>query len=261
MKGLDTFREFFKEFNNCYIAIGGAACDDYFEGQGLEFRTTKDIDIILVVEEVNDLFIAHFWEFITAGGYRKSEHAEEIQYYRFTGPNGDEFPEQIELFSRTPDLLTEIEEGRFTPIPANEDLSSLSAILMDDDYYAFTKEQTVVQNELHRANEAALICLKAKAYLDLSQRKAEGERIDSRKINKHRSDIFRLAVTLTADLAYTLPDSVKDELNIFVEEMNANTPDITGVLKSLGVSSNIKAQTLLQQIAISFNLSNTNVQE
>lgn len=60
MIGLDTFAEHFKQFNDQYIVIGGAACDDHFKEQGLEFRATKDIDLILVVEALNDLFIAHF---------------------------------------------------------------------------------------------------------------------------------------------------------------------------------------------------------
>lgn len=254
MVGLDVFREFFKEYNDCYIAIGGAACDDYFEGQGLEFRTTADIDIILVVEVIENSFITHFWKFVEEGDYKKAEHAEDIQYYRFSNPNEDEFPAQIELFSRTPDLLKPIGEGRYTPIPANEDVSSLSAILMDDEYYAFTKQQSIIDDDFRRATEIALICLKAKAYLDLNERRAKGEEIDRRKINKHRQDVFVLAATLTQGTSIQLPVTVKEDLRTFVEEMEVNPPDIKQALKNAKINAPIASITLLNQLRTTFNL-------
>jgi len=68
--GLYTFSEFFKDFTDSYIIIGGAACHDYFEQEGITFRATRDIDVVLVVEVVNDDFIARFWDFIEEGKYR-----------------------------------------------------------------------------------------------------------------------------------------------------------------------------------------------
>ena len=185
MIGLDTFSEYFKDFTDCYIVIGGAACDDYFDREGIPFRVTKDIDMILVVEAVDDKFIAHFWEFIKEGKYERNEQSEKRQYYRFIDPEKEGFPLQIELFSRTPDIIKPIEDARFTVIPTDEDLSSLSAILMNDDYYQFTLNHCATEDILNRANELALICLKAKAFLDLSQRKDDGQRIDSNEIKKH----------------------------------------------------------------------------
>ena len=60
------------------------------------------------------------------------------EYYRFMKPANMEFPYQIELFSRNIGLLDFPEDIRITPIPTDDDLSSLSAILMDEDYYNFT---------------------------------------------------------------------------------------------------------------------------
>ena len=50
---------------------------------------------------------------------------------------------------------------------------------------------------MHIANIESLICLKSKAFLDLSQMKAIGESVDSKHIAKHKKDIFRLAAMLT----------------------------------------------------------------
>jgi hypothetical protein len=43
----------------------------------------------------------------------------------------------LELFSRLPDALDHAEGSELTPVPVDDEVSSLSAILMDDDYYAF----------------------------------------------------------------------------------------------------------------------------
>lgn len=254
MVGLKTFTDFFKEFNTSYIVIGGAACDDYFEREGIEFRATKDIDMILVVEAVNDDFIAHFWEFIKSGKYEKNEQSEERQYYRFINPEKEDFPVQVELFSRTPDIIQPIDGARFTVIPTDEDLSSLSAILMDDEYYTFTLDHTEEVDGLNRADELALICLKAKAFLDLSERKEEGQKIDSKTIKKHRSDVFRLAVTLTGEHKLELPESIREDMEAFVGLMEDNPPQTKDFLKAMGITTPISTEELINQLKLSFNL-------
>lgn len=253
MIGLDAFSEYFKEFTDCYIVIGGAACDDYFERENLPFRVTDDIDMILVVEAVDDKFIAHFWDFIKAGKYKRNEQSDKRQYYRFIEPEKVDFPVQIELFSRTPDIITPTEDARFTVIPTDEDLSSLSAILMDDDYYQFTLKQCTIEGVLNRANELALICLKAKAFLDLSQRKEDGQRIDSKKIKKHRSDVFRLAATLTLEDQIELPGSIQKDMMTFITLMEANPPQTKDILKAMGITM-VSTDQLIDQIKHSFKL-------
>ena len=253
MIGLDTFSEYFKDFTDCYIVIGGAACDDYFDREGIPFRVTKDIDMILVVEAVDDKFIAHFWEFIKEGKYERNEQSEKRQYYRFIDPEKEGFPLQIELFSRTPDIIKPIEDARFTVIPTDEDLSSLSAILMNDDYYQFTLNHCTTEDILNRANELALICLKAKAFLDLSQRKEDGQRIDSKEIKKHRSDVFRLTATLTREDQIELPETIQKDLITFVSLMEANPPQTKDFLKAMGITM-VSTDQLIDQLKHSFKL-------
>ena len=43
----------------------------------------------------------------------------------------------IELFSRTPEGLELAEGSHLTPLPIEEAAASLSAILLDENYYAF----------------------------------------------------------------------------------------------------------------------------
>lgn len=253
MIGLKKFTEFFKDFTDSYIVIGGAACEDYFEREGITFRATKDIDMILVVEAVDDEFIAHFWEFIKEGNYERNEQSKERQYYRFINPEKEDFPVQLELFSRTPDIITPDGDARFTIIPTDEDLSSLSAILMDDNYYRFTLEHCTTEDALNRANELALVCLKAKAFLDLSQRKEEGQRIDSKTIKKHRSDVFRLAATLTGEDQIKLPENIRKDTGTFIAIMEEDPPQTKDFLKAMGITM-VSTEQLIDQLKHSFKL-------
>tara|TARA_R100001143_G_scaffold63594_1_gene73146 strand:- start:4798 stop:5562 length:765 start_codon:yes stop_codon:yes gene_type:complete len=253
MIGLDTFSEYFKEFTDCYIVIGGAACNDYFDREELQFRVTKDIDMILVVEAVNDKFISHFWEFIKEGKYERNEQSEKRQYYRFINPEREDFPGQVEIFSRTPDIIKPAGDARFTVIPTDDDISSLSAILMDDDYYQFTLHHCTKDGNLNRANELALICLKAKAFLDLSQRKEDGQRIDSKEIKKHRSDVFRLTATLTGEDKIVLPETIQKDMMTFVTLMEDNPPQTKDFLKAMGITM-VNTEQLINQLKYSFKL-------
>ena len=40
VKGLDTFRKYFEEYENQYVLIGGAACDIVFENTDFEMLFT-----------------------------------------------------------------------------------------------------------------------------------------------------------------------------------------------------------------------------
>jgi hypothetical protein len=48
VKGLDIFREFFAPYSGEYVLIGGTAASLAMEEAGLEFRSTKDLDIVLM---------------------------------------------------------------------------------------------------------------------------------------------------------------------------------------------------------------------
>ena len=61
VKGLETFREHFANFTDCYLIIGGTACDLALTEAGLEFRATKDIDVVLCLETIDAEFGEAFW--------------------------------------------------------------------------------------------------------------------------------------------------------------------------------------------------------
>ena len=246
VRGLKIFKEYFKDYSENYIIIGGTACDVIIDDAGFEARATKDIDIILIVEALTKEFVLKFWEFINDGEYERREKSEdERKYYRFIQPKTKNFPLQIELFSKIPDLMDLEGEPHLTPIPVDDDLSSLSAILMDDEYYKFTINSSRTEAGVHFAGTEALICLKAKAFLDLTQRKSEGEDVDGRSIRKHKTDIFRLAVLLPSEHQVELPDRIKNDLKAFVDSISEELPD-KAIFKQMGMGAIDVEQVFLQ---------------
>ncbi|MFV5702598.1 hypothetical protein ACM55F_12075 [Flavobacterium sp. XS2P12] len=253
VRGLEIFRQHFKDFTDNYIIIGGTACDIIIDNIGLTPRATKDIDIILVIEALSPEFVVHFWEFIKQGNYGVKEKSEaDRKYYRFQKPLVEEFPFQIELFSRVPDLLDLDEGTHLTPIPVDTEISSLSAILMDDDYYNFTIQHSQLDNGIHLANTEALIGLKAKAFLDYKIRKENGEKIDEKQLKKHKMDIFRLLLLLTPEDNFTIVGSIKSDIANFAEVVKDDLPD-KQIFKEMG-AGNVDVQDLFGQLIRTFNL-------
>ena len=48
--GIDVFRNYFSEYKDQYILIGGAACELLLHEVGEGFRPTRDVDMVLIVE-------------------------------------------------------------------------------------------------------------------------------------------------------------------------------------------------------------------
>jgi hypothetical protein len=69
VRGLELFRTWFKDYTDQYILIGGTAATLAMQEAGLEFRATKDLDIVLHVEALTPGFGVAFWKFIDSGGY------------------------------------------------------------------------------------------------------------------------------------------------------------------------------------------------
>lgn len=253
VRGLDIFKKYFEQYPDNYVIIGGTACDIIIEEAGFVPRATKDFDIILVVEALSSDFVKRFWQFIQDGDYGDQERSnDKREYYRFKKPKNPDFPHQIELFSRTPDVIVLDGESHLTPIPVDDDLSSLSAILLDEDYYNYMIEHSKGDSGVHYANIEALICLKAKAFLEIKERIENGSNEDSKQLKKHKADVFRLAVLLTPDSLYKLPETLQSHMNQFANLITNNLPD-KAIFKEMGLP-NTNPNTVFEQFKKSFKI-------
>lgn len=224
VKGLDIFRKYFADYEDQYVLIGGAACDIVFESNEVNFRATRDLDMVLIIEALTPEFGERFWNFIVAGKYRnKATNSGKPQFYRFDKPEEDSFPKMIELFCRS-DFELKNAEG-ITPIHIDDEISSLSAILLDDDYYKALLDGKVVRNGLSVLRPESIILFKAKAYLDLMERKKAGGTVDSSDIKKHKKDILRIASELMLEKAIGLPVSVNEDIHMFIDSLEQDPFD------------------------------------
>lgn len=251
VRGLDIFREYFKDFENQYVLIGGAACDILFANNEGYFRATRDLDVVLIVEALTPEFGERFWEFIEVGKYRnKATSAGKPQFYRFDKPENEAYPKMIELFARTDFALKEM--TGVTPIHIDDEASSLSAILLNEDYYNVLLAGKVVVQELSVLRPEYLILFKAKAYMDLSGRKENGENVDSRDIRKHKNDIVRIAVEFALERVGILPTTVVNDMEQFISRLRSEPFD-AGLLKNYGVDNEELVDTFRKLYNMSSN--------
>ena len=249
VRGIDSFRDWFLEYQEQYAVIGGTACDLLMDHEGMDFRATKDIDLVLIVESVDAAFGKRLWEYVTAAGYEHiNKSTGRPQFYRFSNPRSRDYPAMIELFAKKPESITLPEDAMLVPLPIDEDISSLSAILLNDDYYEFLKHGRIRIADVTILDALYLIPLKAKAWIDLTARRSAGEQIDSRNIRKHKNDVFRLTELLTRDQQQLpfLPMAIRDDMREFTESMRSEDID----LKQIGIRGKTKEAILDQLRAI-----------
>lgn len=249
MEGLGKFQEAFAEFSDNYVIIGGTACEITMSGTAVQPRATHDIDMIVIVERMTPAFGRRFWDFIREAGYRpekrKVADGEPAKYemYRFVeGKPG--YPQMIEILSRHPDLLGEPKGLVIEPIPIGDDVSSLSSIIMDDDYYYFTIDHSSVDSGVRHADSAALVVLKARAYLNLLQDKKAGKHVNAKDIKKHRSDVLK-SVAIMEDSQISAPVSIVECIHEFVAEIKGEWPVLgTALAASLDQTTEFVASLL-----------------
>ena len=251
VRGLDVFRKYFAGHADQFVLIGGTAATLAMEDAGLEFRATKDLDIVLHIEALNATFSEVFWKFVEEGRYeiRQASNTGKPMFYRFQKPANELFPVMLELFCRAPDRIKLAEGSHLTPIPLDEAVASLSAILLDDEYYAFILAGRRQSDGLPWVGEDRLIPLKASAWLDLNARQAKGEVIDANNIRKHANDVLRLSQLLVPDVRIPLAARIGDDLNRFLDGIVA---DRSIDPKSLKLNSTVTE--IVQRIAHTFEL-------
>lgn len=244
VRGLDLFRESFAAHAHQYVLIGGTAATLAMEDAGLAFRATKDLDVVLHIEAIDTAFGETFWRFVEAGKYeiRQASATGKPTFYRFQKPADARYPAMLELFCRAPDGIALAAGSHLTPIPIDEAVASLSAILLDDDYYAFILGGRRETNGLPWVGEDRLIPLKAVAWLDLMARQERGEAVDGKNIRKHANDVLRLTQLLAPETRIGTADKIAQDLAQFLAAIAADATISPGALGLPGTQAEIAAR-------------------
>jgi len=248
VRGLEIFREHFRDYAGQYMLIGGTACTVLMDAAEMDFRITKDLDIVLCAEALTDDFYKAFWSFVKAGGYQIRQMSDgRPQLYRFAKPADARYPGMIEIFSRKPAFIVS-EDARFAPIPSDDEAYSLSAILLDDAYYELVRSGAITIDGITVVSANHLIPLKIRAYIDLRTRRAEGERIDAEAVQKHKKDVLRLMIIADNVGRLPLPGTMKQDVDTFVAVMREERP----VLRDLGITR-ISLDDMLDNLGIMYS--------
>ena len=214
---LMSFREAFRDYTDYYTVIGGTACMILMEEASRDFRATKDVDMILIMEDGGKEFCKTFWEYILRAKYTCGWKDSEPHYYRFTKPNPG-FPSQIELFSRRADFEL---DSRIIPVHIDEDVSSLSAIALDEDFYAFMKTGRRVVDGISILGAEYIIPFKMYAWLNNIELKKQGMKVNDDDIKKHKNDVFRLLPLINPDVKILTDGKVRKTVLSFAENMRS----------------------------------------
>jgi len=69
VKGIEVFKEHFRDYTDQYVLIGGTACDISFESNNADFRATKGLDVMLKIAETilrkNPKYVSILAPFVT----------------------------------------------------------------------------------------------------------------------------------------------------------------------------------------------------
>ncbi|MGA7721665.1 MAG: hypothetical protein WCA84_10850 [Ignavibacteriaceae bacterium] len=253
VKGIDLFKEHFKGHVENYRIIGGTAFDVIITRQGFDPRATQDIDLIIVLEKYNTEFNKKLREFIKDAGYESlQKDMKEQCFYRFCKPFNKEYPFQLELICRDPNVFHIPANSNISPIDLDEDFSHLSIMEMDDEYYEFTLKNSFIVDDLFIASPESLICLKALAYQNLMRDKKAGKQVNDGNITKHKNDVFRLSLLLD-QTAIDVPENIKNNLESFLVIMEQENPDINNLLRHMKVEI-INLENLITSIRHKFRI-------
>lgn len=213
---LFSFRDAFKEYTDCYTIIGGTACFILMDDADLDFRATSDIDMILILEDKREDFGSIFWNYILEGGYTCEQKKEEFHYYRFVNPKAG-YPSQIELFSRRDDFKI---DQRIIPVYISEDVSSLSAIALDDDFYLFMMNGRRIVDNVCVLDAEYLIPFKMYAWLNNKDDRENNTRlVNTKDIDKHKKDVFKLMSLVNPANKIATVGLVKNAVERFLKEI------------------------------------------
>jgi hypothetical protein len=230
IRGLEHFKERFKDYSDDFILVGGVASYVLLDEAGAErVRPTKDLDIVLMMKP-SEGFLNTIKQYVKDGEYeiQKGDN-DQATFYRFLKPTNEEFPIMLELFATAESGFDLYEDQHIIPISTPNEVKSLSAILLDEEYYALIKKNAVEKDGINLLNPFALIPFKAKAYLEIKERKE-----DSKNWKKHRGDIINLAVAfLTEETKEELTGKVKDHFVEFMKQFKVeiNADIIKGACK------------------------------
>jgi len=124
------------------------------------------------------------------------------------------------------------------PIHIDDEVSSLSAILLNDDFYDFMLKGRTVIRGLSVLKTSHIIPFKMMAWINLMKEKAEGKHVNSKDLKKHKNDVFQMFQILPEGERVEVTGDVADSVDSFLENIKGENI----VFADLGIDSDIDTE-------------------
>ncbi|MDO4290506.1 MAG: hypothetical protein Q4C41_04680 [Eggerthellaceae bacterium] len=232
VQGIEVFKDAMKDHAGDYVLIGGGACSILFDQAGQSFRATEDLDVVVLAERCDASFAEDFWSFVRSGGYVCGKRDEgKCTYYRFNLPKSVDarvtHPAQIELFAKHPGFLLEDESSEVAPLPFDESVSSLSAIILNEGYYEFIRDNVAQVSGVPLLSAVHIIPLKMRAHIDINDKYREGRHYSQKDLRKHRIDVARLSRLLAGGERLELDGQMRADAEKFLADFGSYAATVT----------------------------------
>lgn len=219
-----TLQIFLQKHKNSYFIIGGHAAAYNLDIDGISFRVTRDYDIVIISEVDDEQFAFDLCELLLNGKYKfgfKSNSQKKIAY-RFENPINNDYPEIIEFFIKEGVYIQSI-DNRFAKLNITVNNEKISAMVLDEDIYNFSKRHVLEIKNLMFVDKKCLIGLKSYAYFE-NLKLYQNNKVTSDNYKKHARDILRLLgslkpneITPINDLPSSIKESMKDIKDILIK--------------------------------------------
>ncbi|MFA6145028.1 MAG: hypothetical protein WCW84_11955 [Sulfurimonas sp.] len=213
-RGLSHFQQYCKDLEEMYVVVGGFATvmlldEGLGDGHG---KATHDIDLVLLTTSSIEMS-QRIKQYVQEGKYEiQKGNKDQYHYYRFVKPEIEGFAKEIELFASNENDLKLDDSQRIIPIDPEEGLYSLSAIMLDPEYFEMIKNNVTMSVVAPCTNTQATIMLKMSAFFDLNAR-------NDNKWKKHRQDILKLSLLLTGEERLQMTGRMVEDFESFMTHL------------------------------------------
>ena len=218
----DTFASFFDKYSNHYFLIGGFATAAHFARYGLEFRATKDFDVVLVANlDGDEGFAKQIEKLIQSGGYENHYTNGKKTAYRFESPKSSAFPKILEFFVGEGELPNSLHH-HLTKMTLEVNEDKLSAIVLDRSLYEYAKGRIISFRGVPILDALGLIVLKCLAYFKNLELYRNGA-VKKNDYLKHRKDVFQLLTVIEGEGFQGIPEPLLGYLEEFLPVLESAT--------------------------------------
>ena len=234
-----------------YLIIGGTAAELELDKRSLPFRQTKDFDIVICWNGQDRAFPDALASLIRDGRYRTYIRNSKKSAYRFENAENSGFPSVIELFCKsgagTPSL-----DGHLAKMNIPIDDDRLSAIVLEDDLYAFAVAHRIGVDGLSVLDIYGLLLLKCVAYFRNYDLFLKGK-VDKRDYLKHRRDVIALLGALKESEVQSVDHPTRYDADLKAFSALLQKAESAQVASSLGYRGRIYSE-LCRSFRILFSI-------